>query len=147
MRLALTIETSVGVSEDKTNLIIGLSHKLSEYFSAKHYGDDLVQIYIRIICVSREFDWFSTERMPKYVSYRKYVNRDGIEIIEDRVLSFSKKIDYESFKNQSDDENKKMLASAILDSLSNLDALPKKVKDFDKERFKEDVKAFFDEQR
>jgi hypothetical protein len=40
-----------------------------------------------------------------------------------------------------------MLASAILDSLSNLDALPRKVKDFDKERFKVDMKAFFDEQR
>jgi hypothetical protein len=146
MRFALTIETSTGVSQNKTNLIILLSDKLSEFLLDKDYGNDLIQIYIRIICVAPEFDWFSTIRKPRYKFFGKHV-RDGVEIVEDRVFSFSVKIDYETFKNQTDEENNKMLASKILGSLSNLDALPKKVKDFDKERFREDMRTFLEAQK
>jgi hypothetical protein len=146
MRVALTIETSVGITDEKTNLIINLSNKLSEYFLDKDYGGDVKVILIRIICVAPEFDWFSTIRKPRYKFYGKHI-RDGVEIIEDRLFSFSLKIDYENFKNQSDEQNEQMLASEILESLSNLDSLPKKVKDFDKVQFKEDMKIFFDEQR
>ena len=35
-----------------------------------------------------------------------------------------------------------MLSTEIEKSLSNLDGLPKKVKDFDKERFKENMKSY-----
>lgn len=146
MRFALTIETSVGISDEKTNLIINLSNKLSDYFSDKDYGNDVIKILIGVICVAPEFEWFSKIRKPKYVFYRKYI-RDHSEIIEDRVFTFDLKLDFESFKNQSDKQNNKMLALEILKSLSNLDSLPKKVKDFDKELFKEDVKTFLDEQK
>lgn len=77
-----------------------------------------------------------------YTTYRKYV-REDIEFVEDRIFAYDIKLDFESFKNQTDEDNKKMLASEILDSLTKFDALPKKVKDFDKERFKEDMRMFF----
>ena len=77
--------------------------------------------------------------------YRKYI-RDHSEIIQDRVFSYDVKLDYEDFKNQSDEQNEQTLASEIMESLSNLDKLPKKVKDFDKERFKKDMEAFFEAQ-
>jgi hypothetical protein len=146
MKFAIVVEASEGVA-DKTQLIHILSNKLSDYFLDKDYGNDVREIFIKIISVAPEFEWFSTIRKPKYTSYRKYINRDGIEIIEDKSFSFDLKLDFEDFKNQSDDENRKMLASEIIKSLSNLDSLPKKVKDFDKERFKEDMKSFFDEQK
>ena len=92
MKFALTIEASTGVS-DKTNLIIGLSNRLSQYFSNKDYGEDIKQILIGVICVAPEFEWFSTIRKPRYKFYRKYI-RDNSEIIEDRVFSFEVKIDY-----------------------------------------------------
>lgn len=145
MRFALTVEASESVA-NKTYLIHNLSSKLSVYFSDKDYGDDVKEILIRIICVAPEFEWFSTIRKPRYKFYGKHT-RDGVEIIEDRVFSFSLKIDYENFKNQPDELNEKMLASEIIKSLSNLDSLPKKVKDFNKERFKEDMKTFLDEQK
>lgn len=146
MKFALAVETSEGI-EDRVNIIVDMSNELNEYFSIKDYGNDLIRIVIGTICVSPEFEFFSKIRKPKYVAHRKYINQDGIEILEDKVFSFDLKLDYETFKNQSDEENKKMLASEIIDSLSNLDALPKKVKDFDKERFKNDMKAFFEEQK
>ncbi len=144
MKFALTIEVSVGV-EDKTRLIVDLSNKLTEYFANRNYGNDVIRILIGMICVAPEFEWFSTIRKPRYKFYRKY-KRDGIELIEDRDFTFDLKLDYESFKNQSDEENNKMLTSEILKSLSNLDKLPKKVKNFDKEKFKNDVEDFFKEQ-
>jgi hypothetical protein len=145
MKFELTVEVSEGVA-DKTRLIHKLSGTLFAHFADKHYGNDVIQIYIRIICVAPEFDWFSTIRKPRYKFFGKHV-RDGVEIVEDRVFSFSVKIDYETFKNQTDEENNKMLASKILGSLSNLDALPKKVKDFDKERFREDMRTFLEAQK
>ena len=140
MKFAIVVEVSEGVA-DKTRLIHALSDRLSKYFSDKDYGNDVIKILIGIICVAPEFEWFSTIRKPRYKFYRKYI-RDSTEIVEDRVFSFDIKIDYEDFRNQTDNQNNKMLASEILGSLSNLDSLPKKVKDFDKERFKEDMRTF-----
>ena len=145
MKFAIVVEASEGVA-DKTKLIHHLSNLLCEHFSDKDYGDDVREILIGAICVSPEFEWFSKIRKPKYVFYRKYI-RESVEIIEDRVFSFDIKIDHESFRSQSDGQNEKMLASEILESLSNLDVLPKKVKDFDKERFKEDMRIFFNERK
>ncbi len=146
MKFGIVVEASVGL-EDKTSLIHSLSRKLFEYFSDKDYGNDIKEILVGIISVAPEFEWFSKIRKPKYQFYRKYTSRDGTGIIEDKLFSFDLKIDYETFKNQSDDQNEKMLAAEILGSLSNLDNLPKKVKEFDKERFKEDMKLFFIERK
>lgn len=143
MKFALAIETSEGV-EAKTNLIVDLSNELAEFFSDKDYGNDVKQIVIGVISVAPEFEWFSKIRKPKYTFYRGYT-RDGIEFVEDRVFSFDLKINYESLKNHSEEENREMLAREILGSLSNLESLPKKVRDFDKRRFSEDMNAFFGE--
>lgn len=58
---------------------------------------------------------------------------------------FLKNDELTHFINSSDEESNKILAKKILESLENLDKLPKKVKDFDKERFKQDIKHFFKE--
>lgn len=142
MKVALTIETSVGVSSEKSSLMVRMSTKLSEYFFDKDYGNDLITILIGVICVAPEFEWFSKIRKPKYVFYRKYI-RNSSEIIEDRVFSFDLKLDYKSFRNGSDIECQKMLANEIIKSLSNLDKLPKRVKDFRKEHFNSEMKLFF----
>ncbi len=143
MKFNIALETSIGV-EDKTHLIIDLSNRLSNYFSVKDYGKDVIEIIIRIISVAPEFEWFSTIKKPKYKFYRKHT-RDSVEIIEDRLFSFGVKVDYEKLKNQSDEQNEQMLALEILESLSNFDSLPKKVKGFDKERFRKDMKDFLKE--
>ncbi|MEQ1922402.1 MAG: Imm44 family immunity protein [Pyrinomonadaceae bacterium] len=140
MKFALTVEASEGVA-DKTRLINDLSDNLSTFLLGKEYGNDVIQMYIRIICVAPEFEWFSTVRKPRYKFYETHV-RDGVEIVEDRLFSFSRKIDYEKFRIQSDDQNVRMLADEIAQSLANLESLPKKVKDFDKKRFRDDLQMF-----
>ena len=39
------------------------------------------------------------------------------------------------------------MPQSVLIFIKSKNSLPKKIKDFDKERFKEDMKAFFDEQK
>jgi len=144
MEFALTIETSIGL-EDKVGEIVELSNKLSKYFSDKNYGADVKELLIGTISVAPEFEFFTKPRKPRYTLYRRYV-KEEVEFIEDKLFGFSLKLDYDRIKNQSDEQNRKMLAKEILQSLSNLDSLPKKVKDFDKERFIKDMQAYFAEQ-
>ncbi|MEA9414292.1 hypothetical protein [Flavobacterium sp. PL02] len=92
-----------------------------------------------------------------------YTEGDNFEGYDDwyklkklKYKDFDKTLYYEFFlKNDrlnefilaDDDESKKILADEILNSFFNLDKLPKKIINFDKERFKSDLKSFFVEQK
>nr|WP_315394754.1 hypothetical protein [uncultured Sphingobacterium sp.] len=58
--------------------------------------------------------------------------------LDDIVLTSD---EYEGFVSGNDYDSIELLKTRILESLSNLDKLPKAVKDFDKEKFKMDMKA------
>lgn len=135
-------------AESKSVLINSLSSLLKSYFSNKEYGKGIEHFFIGVICVKYRpgyEDWFKV-RKPKYKVVDKIKMPDGRVNELQGVYSYDIKLDFERFVNSSDDESEKLLASEILNSLSHLDALPKKVKDFDKERFKADMEAFFKEQ-
>lgn len=144
MKLGVSVNVSIEV-EDKTQIIHSLFNELEMNFSKKNYGKGLLQIIIEIVCLSPEFEEFFPLRKPKYIELKEYVT-EGVNIKEEKLFTYSLKIDFILFKNQTIQANKHLLALEILKSLSNLDALPKKVKDFDKERFKADMEAFFKEQ-
>lgn len=145
MKFGLTVEASIGI-EGKTNIIQQLSDEISAFIKNRNYGHGVQKLLIGVICVAPEFEFFTKVRKPRYTAYRKYVRYDT-EFVEDRIFCFDLKLDYVKFRSQTDDQNRKMLAKEILNSLSNLDALPKKVKDFDKEQFRKDMKIFFEEQK
>ena len=46
---------------------------------------------------------------------------------------------FSTFARETDDESEKVLASEIVKSLSNLDKLPKTIRDFNKDKFKLDI--------
>ncbi len=144
MKLGVSVNVSIEV-EDKTQIIHSLFNELEMNFSKKNYGKGLLQIIIEIVCLSPEFEEFFPLRKPKYIELKEYVT-EGINIKDEKLFTYSLKIDFILFKNQTIQANKHLLALEILKSLSNLDALPKKVKDFDKERFRADMEAFFKEQ-
>lgn len=52
---------------------------------------------------------------------------------------------YEDFVDSSNEESVKILAKEIINSLSNLESLPKKIKNFDRKTFKNDFRTFFEE--
>jgi len=151
MKFAITQELDA-VTNKKANLIQSISNDLESFLKNKNYGSDIETFYIGFIGIKTKvgFDNYYKERSPKYIDYKQTKNRlTGIVIEISKEYSYDIKFDnelYDEFVNSSDEESKKLLARKILESFEHLDKLPKKIKDFDKEKFKADVEEFFKEQ-
>jgi len=141
MKFGITQETNLSV--DKVNSVNELSSAMKDNFRSLSYGKDVNQILIGVICVKPEFDFFYKVRKLKYSTEESFENDLGEIIKVTNSVSYDIKLDYEFCDQQSDIQE--TIAKAIFDSLSTLDNLPKKVKDFDTERFKSDLKSFFKE--
>jgi len=148
MKFSITIKIDQGASH-KTPIINEISLALGELFIDKNYGGDIQSYIISCICVlpPAGFEKFSKVQKPSYVCdkiirnrftgedqrmYKMYINEFGFD-----------KDDYEEFISLSNDGSKIMLRNKIIESLNNLNELPKEVKDFDVERFKNDLVEFF----
>ena len=143
MEFGFGIQTSTGVD---TELILGLEKELKVFFIKKNYGGDLKKIVMGICCMAEEFENFYKRRKPSYTAYKEItiVNK---KIIIDRVFEYEIWLNFKVFNSLSEKGAKKLLAQEILKSLSNLDTLPKKIKDFIREKFKYDMERFFSEQK
>lgn len=131
-------------AQEKSSVIIFLSDKLKGYLSDRDYGQDVQNIFIGCICVKpREGyeEWFKI-RKPRYKAIDKIKLLDGNTVELIGVYGYDIKLNFDEFVSATETESRKILAQEILNSLSNLDALPKKVKDFDKEKFKSDMEQF-----
>lgn len=143
MDFSLTQESNL--EGDRNKQLIELSNSLKDYFREKNYGDELNHFLIGIICVKGEFESFFTVRKPKYKAVDRIKLFDGNTTELIGVYRYDIKLNFEEFISTTETEGRKVLAREILNSLSNLDAIPKKVKDFDKEKFKSDMETFFKE--
>jgi len=141
MDFSLTQESNL--EGDKNIQFIELSNNLKDYFSNKNYGTELNLFLIGVICVKPEFESFFKVRKPRYKAVDRIKLLDGNVTELTGVYGYDIKLNFEEFVSATETESKKILAQEILNSLSNLDKLPKKVKDFDKERFKSDMEQFF----
>lgn len=132
----------------KTSLIHSFSESLKGYFVNKDYGASIEDILIGLTCVNipQGFEHLFKQHKPFYVDFKVIKNKHTGESIElKKHFHYSVKFnneEYDEFVNASDEESKKILSKLLLDSLSNFDVLPKKIKDFDKERFKTDLESF-----
>jgi len=151
MEFAITKELDIK-SYEKSTLIQEVSDDLGSYLKNRNYGDDIGVFLIGFVGVKTKpgyEDWYK-ERKPRYVDYKQIKNRlTGLVMETIKEYSYDIKFDnelYDKFVNSSDEDSKKLLVEKILESFLHLDKLPKKVKDFDKEKFKTDVEKFFREQ-
>lgn len=144
MNFGITQEIDVQAGT-KSDIVISLSESLGDFLSDIDYGNDIQNFFIGCICVMKRpgyEDWFKV-RKPRYQAISKVKLLDGSVKQQKGVFTYDIKLDFEAFVSATDEESKRILALEILKSLSNLDALPKKVKDFDKEQFKTDIEQFF----
>ena len=143
MIFGLAITTSVEIDK-KWIYINSLSEELKIYFKNKQYGNDIKSYTIGIVCVSPSFDLFyKKEIKPKYTKGVKVIKPDGIPFTLEDSFEYRIKIDYESFKNATEDEARKLLAKEILVSLVVFEKLKSKIKDFDMNSFKADLEEYF----
>jgi len=133
MKIALIGYYSIGV-EKKATIFTNISEKLKRHFNGLNYGNDLEEILIGVICVAPEFEKFNQLRKPKYMEFRESV-LNGINVVEKKVYTYEIMINYEEFCSNNDRNNTIYLVNELLYSLKILDNLPKKIKNFDKEKF------------
>lgn len=144
--VALTLDKN---AQSKSALINDLFRVINDFVVDGKYGEGIYQYLVSLYVINPPigYEHLHKDFKPKYTEYKLVNNKFTGEKLEiKKQFHYSIKIDgnaYSNFVKASEEENKKFLATEILKSLSNLDALPKKVKDFDKERFKSDMEQFF----
>ena len=123
---------------------------LKEQFLSINYGQDVEEITIAIALIGHE-DLYKPRR-PKYTEYGGWITF-GPGGPKDREIKKQFFIDvrfdgdlYDAFIEADEKQAKGILAREILHSLELLDKLPKRLKQFDKERFKSDVSDYFQRQ-
>ncbi|PYF72979.1 hypothetical protein [Pedobacter nutrimenti] len=143
MEFALTMEVSEPIIKNGvSDYIKQLSDQVAEFFKKKDYGDDLQTLYIGIICVTSEFDFFFKVRKPKYKKGKKVTIEDGRPYERTDSLVYDIKLDYDSFVNANENEVKMMLSTELLKSFIVFDSV--KIKRFDRESFEKDVTFFLE---
>ncbi|MFD2904390.1 hypothetical protein [Sphingobacterium anhuiense] len=146
MKFNLSLIMDAG-SQHKLDLVSDLQKKLKFFFEGRFYGSDLESYIIGFTSVLTPpgFEHLFKAKKPLYVRDKTTKNRFTGEMqrmvklfLDDIVLTSD---EYEGFVSGNDYDSMELLKTRILESLSNLDKLPKAVKDFDKEKFKIDMKA------
>jgi hypothetical protein len=145
MKLGLAQYTSVEI-DNHEKMITKFSDDIEKYFFNKNYGTDLIDIVIGIVCVSPNFEQFFKPRRPKYTKDKKHIKSEGFEYDIEKCLEYSIKLDFETFKNGTEEECRKLLAREILRSLKVLEDMKGKIKDFNAENFKKDLENYFKEE-
>ncbi|MDR6804621.1 hypothetical protein J2Y45_003071 [Dyadobacter sp. BE34] len=142
MNVALSAEISADIRS--SNPIHTLAGYLTRHFRDRHYGDDVEEFIVGIICTRPELDFFFKVRGLKYIAH-KTITHDGISVIAHKSLSYDVKIDYSAFLAGNESERIALLAKSLVDSLSILTKMPKKVKQFDVASFQHDMTVFLND--
>jgi hypothetical protein len=148
------MEVKIGVfecdlsAEKKSFLVKNISDSMREHFANRFYGDEVECIVVSIIILKMlpGYEEWHKPRRPRFIEHKivKGLVNNDIEVrktfyIEGRLDNDT----YDLFVKSSDDTSLKILASEIMKMLPLVDALPKRIKDFDREQFKKDLESFF----
>jgi len=127
----------------KMQYIATLKEEMKAWFKDKDYGKDVLD------CILLMSVYSSMRRIntPTYVDHKVKINRfTGLPIEMNKLFMYEihfNQAEYAKFIAAYEDDARKLLARLLMDSLYNLQSLPKKIKDFDKQRFKADMEEFF----
>lgn len=97
---------------------------------------------VGLIVVEPVYDDFSKPRRPRYTEHKETMAFGSIPIVIYKTLEVEIKLNYEQVLAAEDEELKKIVASEVLNTLRSL-KMPKKVTDFDKDRFVADIDGLF----
>ena len=128
--ISLTMDTRAGA---KSHILTNLSIYLNESFKDKDYGADLLNYTLGFTSVlaPEGYGHFFEKKKPLYVSDRTTKNRfTGEKHHMYRLFIDSIAIEpdeYEDFVSGTDLNSLEIIKAKILESLSSLDQLPKKV--------------------
>lgn len=139
MEIVLTGEMSEGLSNLR-DVSVQLSRKIGAHFKSRSYGNGVASIFIGIICVSPEFDFFFKIRKPKYKRGKEKIVHDGVEHELESALRYDLKLNFKDINGETESRIATILEDQIIASLDIFDKLD--IKDFDKEAFKVELIHF-----
>lgn len=146
INLGLTIDLR---AKHKSQFVYTVFKEMEVFFISKDYGSDIKSYTIGLKCVDipEGYDNLFKEHKSLFIEDKTTKNKFTGEN-QRMVKTFVDYItlapeEYEQFISSPDLFSLEVLKIRILASLIHLDNLPKKVKDFDKERFKADMLVFF----
>lgn len=87
----------------KSNMLTSISNEIEAFLKKKDYGADIDSLYIGLVCVNPQFEQFFQSR-EKYTKSKK-------------MLEYSMKLEFERFKNSTENEAIEILIQNILTSI------------------------------
>ena len=126
----------------KRQTVKELSDEANTLIASNYYGESIETMLIGIIAVEPIYDAFAKPRRPRYTEHKETMAFGSILIVTHKTLEIEIKMDYEQILIAEDENLRKLVATEVLNALHVL-KLPKKVIDFDKERFVADLEKFF----
>lgn len=143
------VDANISHQRDALNLFSSI---VQSYFKDKSYGTDVYTISIGIIMVRMEpgYEAWYKPRKPRYIKYKEIIPRKEWSNIREKIIiekelcletRLSNDV-YDQLCNASEEDSWRIFANELLKALRLLDELPKKIKDFNKEQFKDDAKRF-----
>ena len=130
----------------KSSELIELGERMERYFETRQYGDAILKYFIDIVCVHPKYDSIFTIKRPRYTEDKCVILDKALgEVCFHKTLGVDVKLDFATFIKSDKEGGLKMVADAIIDRLNTM-KYPAKVKEFDKERFLNDLKKFFQEE-
>ena len=124
---------------------------LESVFIDRSYGKDIENISIVIILIRHipGYEAWDKPRRPKYIEHYEsvsYITGEPVRwewnkrfVIE---IRFNNDV-YDEFLKADEEQSKRIIARETLKALELLDKVPKRLKDFDKERFRTDVANYY----
>ena len=129
-------------SVSKRQAIKELSDAANNLVVSNDYGESIENMLVGLIVVEPVYDDFSKPRRPRYTEHKETMAFGSIPIVINKTLEIEIKLDYGQVLASEDEELKRIVASEVLNALHNL-KVPKKVTDFDKDRFVADIDGLF----
>lgn len=129
-------------SVSKRRAIKEVSDAANNLVISNDYGESIEKMLVGLIVVEPVYDDFSKPRRPRYTEHKETMAFGSIPIVIYKTLEVEIKLNYEQVLAAEDEELKKIVASEVLNTLRSL-KMPKKVTDFDKDRFVADIDGLF----
>lgn len=119
-----------------------LSELVNNSAASHYYGESIERIFIGLIVVEPIYNKFAQPRRPRYTAHKEIVALGSIPMVFHKTLEIEIKLDYEQVLATDEEAFCRIVATKVLNTLRAL-KLPKKVTDFDKDKFVADVESAF----
>ena len=129
-------------SVSKRQAIKEMSDAANNLVASKDYGESIEKMLVGLIVVDPVYDAFSKPRRPRFTEHKEMLTLGSIPMVFHKTLEIEIKLNHEQVLVAEGEELKRIVASEVLNTFHNL-KMPKKVTDFDKDRFVADIDGLF----